>query len=680
MGNILPQVKSFWRELPDIEAEHKALLDPFLHEFDVTAVAEVDKSGPRTLAVYFLRPRASAKNAIGFEQEVALFVTSKRALTATTFRAIESFLGDPYRRRQIELLAYVLAAPVADLVGQVSRYLGENVKSRLIVPFAWDELRGMTERWGVRERFIASLAARDLFDMQQPLANDTYYFGRTELVADLIHRFRAGENAGLFGLRKTGKTSAVFKLRRHIESSNSGLSVYIDAQHTSIYRMRWWELLGELADRVVVELGRPVPEEYLPPYDEWEAARRFDRLIEYILGLDTPRAQRILCVIDEIEHIVPELGPKKARHWDEDFIDFWKTLRAVQTVHHGLSFLVIGVNPSAVERTSIDGQDNPLFSLVGVRYMPSFIRDEVREMVRTIGKPMGMRFSDEAYDYLFERYGGHPTLTRLACSWHHRHAAEEGQKRPCEITLATLQAREEECEQSLVPHVRHILEVLHKWYGMEYDMLGLLARGDLQTFVELAATGPELRRHLDHYGLLRVVEGAPRLRIEVVGQFLREPQRAAAIVPAPPTPQRDWLTLVTDISRLRNSLEPKLRRYVKQTLRTHLGTEQWIEPLLEVMGERQRTRTRSLDADTILSSHVYLNDLIKVIYSNWSYFASLERSRRHRLDRHQVHTLLTYVNTMRADAHANPVAEEDVVLLAVVCRALNGALDEQLSD
>lgn len=679
MGNTVP-VKAYWREHADLEAEHSALLAPFLADFDLTAAAALDKVGGRTLSVYFLRPRPSAKRSIGFEHELALFISSKRTLSSTTFHAIEDFLNGPNRTRQVELLAYVLVAPTGDLVARVKQYLGDNQRSRMIVPFTRDELRAGIDRWEVRTRFIQSLAARDLFDMQGPLVDDTYYFGRTELIADLINRCRAGENAGLFGLRKTGKTSAAHKVRRHIQTTSTGLVVIIDAQNQGIYSQRWWKLFGELATKLVAELKSSVPAELLPPYDEQDAAQRFESLVRYVLSLRLQNAQRILFIFDEIEHIVPGLRPPTARHWDADFIDFWKTLRAIQTEHRRLSFLVIGVNPMAVEQTSFGGQDNPLFALVGVRYMPSFTRDEVREMVRTIGKPMGMRFSDDAYNYLADRYGGHPMLTRLACSFHHQRAAQTTLKRPCDITAETLREHELECERALVPLVWHSVDKLREWYGFEYEMLMLLARGDVRTFMDLAASGSEVTHHLDRYGLVRIEDGVPSLRIEVVAKYLRDPKRPTGPLPAPLTPQRDWLSLVTDVSRLRNDLEPRLRRFVKQTLRAHLGPEQWIDPILRVMGERQRAKTRGLDANTILDTHLHFHDLIEVIYNNWNYFASLERSKRHRLDREQMHRLLVFVNDLRVDAHAKPVAETDVADLSLVCRALNGALEEHLAN
>jgi hypothetical protein len=686
MGRIRAAVEGFWRYRPGLKADHEPLLKAFLPEFDVTYAAEMYKRG-HSVTIYFLSPLVAAKESIGFEKEIALVVSSSKTVPPSILQAADACLAEAPAFGRVESLAYVLAAPAPNIVSQVQTYLSENHQSRLVVPFTWDELITSEGRWSIRARFTESLAARDLFDMQQPLATDTYYFGRNELVTDLLDRFRGSENSGLFGLRKTGKTSAVFKLRRLAESSKAGLAIYIDAQDHSIYSLRWWELLGLLGNEIDERLAAKAPVDLMPPYTEKTAGARFRELIEHSLASLPPTHRRILFILDEIEHLVPELGPDQARHWDEDFIPFWKTLRAIQTVNRGLSFLVVGVNAATVERPSIENQDNPLFALVGVRYMPSFTREEVREMVKTIGRPMGMRFDENAYTYLWQRYGGHPTLTRLACSWHHKRAADLGVKRPWDISAGELRALEDECELSLVPHVKHVVEILHRWYQLEYEMLQMLAGGDLAAFTELAEADPELMHHLDEYGLLGWSEGVPMLRIAVVGKFLRRRARAAGKLAQGARAQgakleapSDWLSRVTDISLLRNTLEPKLRRYIKRTLKASLGPERWIDPILEVLPPPEVARLKGVDRDEILNERLLLSNLIAVIEHNWGKFMSLGYSSRNRLEKYQITILLKYINAHRADAHANDVSEAEVATLAVICQTLNAALDEQLED
>jgi hypothetical protein len=670
MGSIHPSVYTS----RGYEVQHEQLLRAFLPDFDVTWANSYSRFGSDFM-IYFLKPEGSIKQTIGIDREIALILSAYSSLQARTFQAADAFLNESPAAGRVESLAYALAAPVADLAEQVRSYQNENRQSRLVVPFTWEELR-KPDSWFVRTRFTASLTARDMFDMQQPLINDTYYFGRTALVTDLLDRFRSGENSGLFGLRKTGKTSAVFKLRRQIDSSQAGVALYVDAQTPRVYTLRWWELLGLFAEELVKATPTRPPRKTLPPYSESSAGLRFQELIEHYLKTLPNGKQRILLMVDEIEHIIPELGPDQAKHWNDDFIPFWKTIRAIQTINRSMSLLIVGVNASAVERASIQRQDNPLFSLVGTRYLPSFNRAEVREMVRTIGRPMGIRFEEDAYGYLTARYGGHPTLTRLACSWHHKHGLELGTRRPFTLTVDDLRNAEEACELTLISHVNHILEVLRQWYGLEYEMLQMLAQGNISDFTTLASEDPQLKHHLDEYGLIEWQEGVPRLRIAVIGKFLRVSRRQKSAGTSSEK-EIEWMDLVSEISRLRNAFEPKLRRYIKRTLKVHLGPERWIDPLLNIVPTERRAKLQGVDRDEILSDRLFLLDFIQVIETNWDkFFKSLES----RLQKPQFSTLARYLNEHRADAHAKDTTQAEVITIAIICESLSAALDESLED
>lgn len=654
------------------QPQHESLLRAFLPDFDVTWANSYTKFGS-DFVVYFLKPEGNTRQTIGIDREIALILSSYNVLQPRTFQAADAFLNDLPAAGRVESLAYALAAPVADLVEQVRSYQSENRQSRLVVPFTWDELN-KPDSWFIRARFTESLTARDMFDMQQPLINDTYYFGRTALVTDLLDRFRSGENTGLFGLRKTGKTSAVFKLQRQIKIGRVGIPLYFDAQNPKIYTLRWWELLGLFAQELVKETHTKPPRSVTAPYSESDAGQLFQELVEYCLKTLPADQRRLLLIVDEIEHIMPELGPDKAAHWSQDFIPFWKTIRAIQTVNRNLSLLIVGVNASAVERASVQRQDNPLFSLVGSRYLPSFNRAEVREMVRTIGRPMGIRFEEDVYTYLTERYGGHPTLTRLACSWHHKHGLEMGVDRPFTLTVAQLQQTEQTCELSLIAHVNHVLEVLRQWYGLEYEMLQMLAQGNVADFMALADGDPQLKHHLDQYGLLDWQGETPRLRIAVIGKFLRADQRERQLQT---NASVDWIALVLESSRLRNTLEPKMRRYIKRTLKAHLGPERWITPVLSALPTDRRDKLQGVDRDEILAGRLFFSDLIQIVEANWEkYFKTLEP----KVKKQEFSTLARYVNNHRADAHAKDISQAEVLTAAVICETLSKALDESLDD
>lgn len=82
-----------------------------------------------------------------------------------------------------------------------------------------------------------------------------------------------------------------------------------------------------------------------------------------------------------------------------------------------LSFLAAGVAASIFTSSVRFGRDNQLFGFASARPLGPMSRDEMREMVRVLGKRSGLRFDDHRlFDSLFAEYGGHPHLTRQACA------------------------------------------------------------------------------------------------------------------------------------------------------------------------------------------------------------------------------------------------------------------------
>jgi hypothetical protein len=82
-----------------------------------------------------------------------------------------------------------------------------------------------------------------------------------------------------------------------------------------------------------------------------------------------------------------------------------------------LSLLTAGVASSIFTSSVRFGRDNQLFGFASARHLGPMSRDEMRQMIRTLGKRSGLKFDGhEIFDALFAEYGGHPHLTRQACA------------------------------------------------------------------------------------------------------------------------------------------------------------------------------------------------------------------------------------------------------------------------
>ncbi|MDP4094281.1 MAG: AAA-like domain-containing protein [Bacillota bacterium] len=495
--------------------DEKLILNRFLELFSISGDAKRIKID-HEVSIYSLKPLNHTKEAFCFEKNILLVYSPQGTLPHNLLYSIEQYLNYPINKKNLETLCYIIISSDLKVREKVIEYINSSIESRIIIPFNTSELKKGFD-WFVRNRFSEHLFVRDLFDIKQPLRDSNYFFGRKAIVRELFEKLVNGENIGLFGLRRTGKTSTIYQILNLYEKEKKGIGIKIDAQNPAIYFSTWWEVLKIIIEEISLKAKIKIPEDICNIKDEKSASKDFCNGIKYIINKINLSSSRILIVIDEIEHISAHLSINNG--WDKGYLPFWQTMRSLQADIGKLSFMLVGVNALPIEKPSIDGVDNPLFGLINQYYIPSFDKTEVRDMVRTLGRYMGMHFDEKCYDYLKERYGGHPLLIRLACSYLHRRTLEHEEKRPISITIQKLKDTEEQRDLSLYYYGSQFLEVLKNFYRDEYDMLGLLSQGHYADFIELSNSAPEYREHLIRYGLI-TEETFPQITIECVKKFL----------------------------------------------------------------------------------------------------------------------------------------------------------------
>ncbi len=539
--------------------KEEELLKAFLPGFTVTWGRR--RSAYNTgLSIYFLNPEPFMKEAFGFEQEVMLVYSAYPTMEPRSLQAAESFLMKEPALGRVEKLTYVLVSDDPQVARWLHEYMSERQESRLIVPFSSGALRdNANDAWYVRNILAEYLYGRDLFDYRLPLEKDTYFFGRSDYLLTLLDATKRSENRGIFGLRKTGKTSLIYKLERSLNEDGAASTLYYDCKLPSVRKLRWFELMAKICDdlrtrfEVRINLAK----------DEKQIADTFVTLVSKL-------PKRVVLVFDEIEFISP-IAVEDV-HWRQDFISFWQTFWACQSRYRTISTLIAGVNPSVVEADVFCGIQNPLFGIVSYQFLTGLNIDDTRNMIRTMGKRMGLKFTPEAAAYIFSRYGGHPLLTRIACSLFNTAVRTKKEPRPIEVTEARLKAEQEQRETELMFYCRHVVSELKQFYPDEYTMLEYLSCGQTNDFLELESS-QDYTKHLQSYGLLaRSGIGQPCVAIQVIGRYValesaRREGRQTLYRVVPPSERLRWIekrkeTILHDLrsleSVIRSAGQPSL--------------------------------------------------------------------------------------------------------------------------
>lgn len=551
MGTILPDAQ---RAFFDNHRGNSDLIKLFLTGFDITAAYEKHVANTIVFA-YILKAEDFMKEAFGFEKDILLMYSPYEQMEARSIQALDEVLRlHPFAGRVDTLNCFLLSDDE-----NVETWVKENAfskKVRIIIPFSKSEVQSnKNDQWYVRNKLRRYFFGLDLFGNTLPLMDDTDFFGRQQIIARYINSIKRGDNRGIFGLRKTGKTSLLRKIERVAIEQEICEVFFYDCKVPALRGLHCNQLLFEIYSEICERLNVPACHE--------EDIYAVDRNLRIVVKEAANKGIKIVLVFDEIEYI--SFIAKLDEHWKTEFVDFWQTIWSIQSTHRNLTFIISGVNASVseVDSIDIDGKkvQNPLFGIVQSEYLKGLTYDECNSMIKTLGKRMGLKFDYDAIKYIYAQYGGHPMLTRLACSQLNGHYEEAN--RPVSINLRQAEQLTPDINAALVFYFKHIISELQEFYPDEYEMFEMLASGQIPDFIELSQS-VEWTKHLYDYGLIENNAGIPEVKLPVAAafvasEFAKREQRKSSYKLIAPENRSKWVVsrtklIIQDMRQLESAI------------------------------------------------------------------------------------------------------------------------------
>lgn len=612
----------------------------------------------------FLRPTEKVQEAFRLEREILVLISRYDNFDSRTLDFVDKLMFEYHNR--LDKLCFILISNDKKIQSKIKELTLREPESRIIVPFHYDEFFNDKAQECVWNRLKEQFYGRDLFSFESPLQNDTYFFGRNEFVHFFYDKYRTGENSGLFGLRKIGKTSVLYALERQLTARDE-FSIFIDCQDPSLHKRRWFESLEFIIQKISFKLKslHNLDLNMETDYSEKNASSSFVKDLQKIyLSIDK---KRILLIFDEIENLTFSLSPTE--HWKSgsDYISFWQAIRSsYQANNYLFSFLISGVNPKIIESGEVNGFDNPIYRMITPKYLNFFNIEQVKEMVATIGNYMGLTFDEEIFTYLTEEYGGHPFLIRQVCSYIHNDMSND---RPIRATKYYYKSKKEIFDKRLIDYVDLIIQVLKNWYPEEHTLLEKLALGDS---TEVLCNNPSqdlLIQHLLGYNLITKDKHNCFIKIDVVKNYLSN--KSKIILPNVSLTDK-WKT----ITEKRGIAEKNLRELVKINLKLQFGGLKGRNEFLQIIdsSSSRYQRLSSINIDEIFNgeNELYLDDLKKFIIKKWDIFEKVF------VDKQLFDIYLTLINKHRIDAHAKEIDNDVYQSVIIAIGWLNDKLKEVL--
>lgn len=321
----------------------------------------------------------------------------------------------------------VIANQAPDLADRVTRLAGP-----------W----GQRVPWAAAEAGFAPLAETltehlpsfDIFNRRDPVYGRAF-IGRAREIEQVTARLLRGEAVGIFGLRKVGKTSlaqaviqaidpvaAAIRRRAVIagEVEIKAVVVPLDVQGLVV---RTRDVLAErlhegLKERLAaagitisprragesgfIHLANPRVED--PGGDPLENLRR-------VLGaaLDSPDVPAVCFVVDEYDLLFEGYGGEPGVAGVEQILAL---LRDMAQSTGRVSLALIGRDPVFAQQPLVNGFTNPLLGWVEAMPLGPFSDEDAGELLRRLGKRVGLEIEDATIAHARRWTGGHPLLLR----------------------------------------------------------------------------------------------------------------------------------------------------------------------------------------------------------------------------------------------------------------------------
>lgn len=381
-------------------------------------------------------------------------------------------------------------------------------------------LRFVLDRW---------LYRRDLFAQNFPVSGRRF-FGRHRPLTELKDTIANGISAGIFGLRKVGKTSLLKEIeRRSVESGD--VVVYMDLLRVpgDISDTRWiyWKLASELNIRlqrsgVKIKLWRLGGKfaDYMDIPSDFPVATAFDADLTQVLNALrnsslTPQP-RVIFMLDEIERILPNnLGKEGFK----GFFDLFGYLRGVAQESNDFVVIVTGANAAIAEASQFAGRDNPVFNFFREIYLPLLQPEETTVMIRTLARGMGIHFGMDACELVHSLTGGHPFFARQFCSF----LSDRFTDRPLQVSSSKISSAISQYLEVASKDFQEIVDRFSRDYPQELAACVSVAEaGGLINLRTLAdkGTGNLSLKHLLGYQLVAVRDDKVTLTMDFLRLWL----------------------------------------------------------------------------------------------------------------------------------------------------------------
>ncbi|GAA4620461.1 hypothetical protein GCM10023196_004550 [Actinoallomurus vinaceus] len=495
--DTLRNLQRLKREFPVVE-DHQTILARLGSQFVYSGTGRVPKFEDCGFAL--VRFSGAIENAFGLTREVFFFYSPHNDLQIRTFRAAKNALVGLQREVTPDMM--FLWSPDVRLREKLDDWSSGNF---LAIPLVLSDDGDPIAFIKLLRDYVFS---RDLFYETTPVQGDRF-FGRRRLLQTLRDDIGNQRVAGLFGLRKAGKTSVLSELAQSL------------AGPETIFILRDLESLPSPPDDPVPILLQDLTDDLLSGLRQRRLGTQdlsrlaanpgipeFKRAFQATLRKLAESDITVVLMLDEIEYLTPSDRIDVSEGDMTSVAQLLGALRSLVQENGNFTFLLSGLTSAIIESGRLYGRPNPLFSWAKANFLAPFERHEADDLARSVGQKMGITIDDGALDALFEATGGHAFLYRhlasavvneLPVDTFHREI-----KKPLVLRITNTWRRQ------VAGNMREMLDHVKRYYPDESYLLEILM-DEPESFALVAEDVPLALGHLISLGLIQEVDNSYEL-------------------------------------------------------------------------------------------------------------------------------------------------------------------------
>lgn len=453
-------------------------------------------------AVVHVRLSGAIEAGFGFTREVMIFYSPHDDLQGRTFRAAVREIQST--ERSVTPDTFFLWSPDPRLRTKLYDW---SRPSNLAIPLLIDEDDELSFITILRDHVYA----RDLFYVTTPVSGASF-FGRRTLLQSIRDDVFEQRVTGIFGLRKSGKTSILTQLSEELKNDNI-VTILMDLEaFPSPPEDPTDDILSDMRRRLIEELkSRGLATHELQRLNQRPSILELKNALQTLLKRLQENGTRILLLLDEIEYLTPADKIDIAEGDMPRIAQMLSAFRSIVQESDNFTFTISGLTSAIIEGGRLYGRPNPLFSWARAVYVTPLDREEADDLASTVGGKMGIEITPGALEALHEASGGHAFLYRSLSSAVVSHLPSDDFKRT--MSRSAVLTEINDWKSRIQGNIDEMVQHIKRYYPNESVMLEILMENP-EDFRELAPTEHVAVRRLKDLGL--VVESNGQFEASVI--------------------------------------------------------------------------------------------------------------------------------------------------------------------